>query len=223
MKLSLRLLRVCLRISLRRKEYSMRIKKACIVVDLRTGQDVTTIPHLVAVFAAAGWKTHIALKEYGGETVKLAQKAAKEGYDLVIGYGGDGTLNAVLNGVRDAGGDCLVADVPGGTYNVWAGAIGVLHDPVKAALAIVDSQARAVDLGHVEVKGLTFPPTVRDERQPTTSRNNQKQLKGSSIRQYFLLHVGLGIEAAMMAHISKPLKYRVGPLAFDLAMLKELP
>lgn len=202
----------------------MRIKKACIVVDLRTGQDVTTIPHLVAVFAAAGWKTHIALKEYGGETVKLAQKAAKEGYDLVIGYGGDGTLNAVLNGVRDAAGECLVADVPGGTYNVWAGAIGVPHDPVKAALAIVNSQARAVDLGHVEVKGLTFPPTVRDERQPTTIRNNQQQLKGSSTtRQSFLLHVGLGIEAAMMAHISKPLKYRVGPLAFDLAMLKELP
>ena len=116
----------------------MRIKKACIVVDLRTGQDVTTIPHLVAVLAAAGWKTHIALKEYGGETVKLAQKAAKEGYDLVIGYGGDGTLNAVLNGVMYAAGDCLVADVPGGTYNVWAGAIGVPHDPVKAALAIVD-------------------------------------------------------------------------------------
>jgi hypothetical protein len=38
-----------------------------------------------------------------------------------------------------------------------------------------------------------------------------------------LLHVGLGIEAAMMAHISKPLKYQVGPLAFDLAAIKELP
>jgi len=51
----------------------------------------------------------------------------------------------------------LIADFPSGTYNVWAGAIGVPHDPVKAALAIVNSQARYADLGHVEVEGLAFP------------------------------------------------------------------
>ncbi len=48
-------------------------RKACIVVDLRTGQHVANIPDLIAVLAAAGWKTDIALKVYGGETFQLAK------------------------------------------------------------------------------------------------------------------------------------------------------
>src|SRR6266567_3864011 len=40
---------------------------------------------------------------------------------------------------------------------------------------------------------------------------------------HFLLHAGLGVDAAIMAHINKPLKYEVGKIAFDLAGLKELP
>jgi diacylglycerol kinase family enzyme len=118
------------------------------VVDLRTGQNVANIPDLIAVLAAAGWKTGIALKEYGGETFQLAQKAAMQGYDLVIGYGGDGTLNDVVNGVMAAGGKSLVGDIPGGTFNEWAGTISVPENPVKAALTIVNSDARKVDLGH---------------------------------------------------------------------------
>jgi diacylglycerol kinase family enzyme len=201
----------------------MRGKKVCLVVDLRAGENMTAIPHLVTVFSAAGWKTDIALKEYGGETIQLAKKAAKAKYDLVLGYGGDGTLNAVFNGVMSAGEKTLIADFPGGTYNVWAGAIGVPHDPVKAALAIVNSEARHVDLGHVEVNSLAFPHDGANEQASLHEGKKQKPKRSSKTRQYFLLHVGLGIEAAMMAHISKPLKYHVGPLAFDLAAIKALP
>ena len=66
----------------------MHGKKVCLVVDLRAGENITAIPHLVTFFSAAGWKTDIALKEDGGETIKLAKQAAKARYDLVIGYGG---------------------------------------------------------------------------------------------------------------------------------------
>jgi diacylglycerol kinase family enzyme len=206
------------------KEYFMRGKNACIVADLRTGEHLAKIPDIVTVLSAAGWKIDVALKEYGGETLKLAQKATRDGYDLVMGYGGDGTLNAVFNGVMNAGGKCLVADLPGGTYNIWAGTIGVPHDPVKAALAIVNSEARKVDLGHVEVDGLAFPNGMGNDQQSTNSTKTRKKPERSSqVRQYFLLHVGMGIDAAMMAHISKPLKYHFGPLAFDLSTIKELP
>jgi len=95
----------------------MQGKKACIIVDLRAGQHVTKVPDLVAVLSAAGWKTRIALKEYGGETLKLAKKAAKDGYDLVIGYGGDGTLNDVVNGGMDTGGNSLIGDIPARSHS----------------------------------------------------------------------------------------------------------
>ena len=194
-------------------------KNACLVIDLRNGEHLAKIPDIVAVLAAAGWKTEVALKEYGGETLKLAQQAASDGYDVVLGYGGDGTLSAVFNGVMNAGKRSLVADIPGGTYNVWAGAIGVSNDPVKAALAFVNSTGRKVDLGHIEVAGLTFPETM----EKSSVKIHRKAKQASKTLQHFLLHVGIGLEATMMAHISKPLKYRFGPLAFDLSMLKTLP
>lgn len=94
-------------------------KKACIIVDLRSGGHLVHVPEIVTVLSAAGWKTDVTLKEYGGETMQLAQKAAKEKYALMIGYGGDGTLNALLNGTMYAQqGKGAVADIPGGTYNV---------------------------------------------------------------------------------------------------------
>jgi diacylglycerol kinase family enzyme len=197
----------------------MHGKSACLVVDLRTGEHIARIPDIVAVLAAAGWKTKVSLKEYGGEMLKLARLAASDGYDVVLGYGGDGTLNAVFNGVMNGGGKSLVADIPGGTFNVWAGAIGVPNDPVKAALAFVNSEPRKVDLGHIEVEGLTF--LGKTEQQ--AAKTHKKPKRSSRVRQHFLLHVGMGMEAAMMAHISKPLKYRFGPLAFNLSLLKTLP
>ncbi|GCE28076.1 hypothetical protein KDA_35600 [Dictyobacter alpinus] len=199
-------------------------KNACIIVDLRSGEHLVHVPEIVTVLAAAGWKTEIALKEYGGETLQLAQKAAKKDYELVIGYGGDGTLNALLKGTMYAQGKGTIADIPGGTFNVWAKAIEMPEDPVKAALALVDSEPRSLDLGHFEATGLTPIKDARDARQAASNGKKSKKSKESTdTRHYFLLNVGFGLDATMMAHMSKPLKYRVGPLAFDLAAAKELP
>jgi YegS/Rv2252/BmrU family lipid kinase len=197
-------------------------KQASIVVDLRMGKHVIHVPDLIAILSAAGYKADVALKAYGGETLKLARNAAREGCDLVIGYGGDGTLNDVVNGVMDAGGKSLIGDIPGGTYNEWAGAIGLPDDPVKAALALVASEARRVDLGHIGVQDLTIPGVGgQDLQSMSKGRKQAKRLPQS--RQYFFLHTGLGVDATFMAHISKPLKYHLGHMAFDLAAIKELP
>jgi diacylglycerol kinase family enzyme len=222
-------------------------KRACLIVDLRTGDNVVKVPDLIAVLEAAGWKTDVWLKKFSGETLKLAEQAAKVGHDLVIGYGGDGTLNAVVNGVLYAGGKSLVGDIPGGTFNEWAGEVSIPRDPVKAALTLVNSVPRKVDLGFFEVEGLTVPAhalhasqngQAEDEESEgagntgktgengdtgDTEEIREKPKKAGNHRQYFLLHAGLGVDAAIMAHINKPLKYQIGKLAFDIAGLKELP
>src|SRR5260221_8915271 len=97
----------------------MRCKKACLVINPRAGENIAKLGDLIAVLSAAGWSTDIALKEYGGHTLKLATKAAEHGYDLVITYGGDWTLNqsgyGVMNVKRqhNTGGG-----IPCGTANV---------------------------------------------------------------------------------------------------------
>ncbi len=200
----------------------MRSKKASLIINPRTGQNVAKLPDVLAVLSAAGWKTKIALKEYGKHVMELARKASDGKRELVIAYGGDGTLNQVVNGVMSVKGKrSVVAVMPGGTANVWAGEIGVPTEPVKAALALVNSEERKVDVGRVEVYSLTFPG-----EQPTliAGKIKKKATRDSrAVRHHFLLMAGLGIDAAVMGAVSKPLKYRIGPLAVGLSAMKEMP
>jgi len=204
----------------------MRAKSAAVVINPRTGQNVAKITDVLAVLSAAGWKTKIALKEYGGHTMELANKATEDGQNLVIAYGGDGTLNQVINGVltsKEPHG--IVGVIPGGTANVWAGEVGVPIDPVKAALALVNSEARKVDVGHVSIERISFPNSNEQARsgEQKTAKKKGKPSKGSSkAKHHFLLMAGLGIDAAIMGNVSKPLKYRIGPLAVGLSAAKEL-
>lgn len=204
----------------------MRCKKACLVINPRSGQNIVKLPDVMAVLSAAGWDTDIAIKEYGGHTMELANEAAEKGYDLVIGYGGDGTLSQVVNGVMNAKGQhSIVGLIPGGTANVWASEIGLPTDPIKAALALINSEPRKVDIGHVEVESLTFPEANPGNRQQGSAKKSQKKKVKSSAKakHHFLLMSGLGLDAAVMGHVSKPLKYRIGPLAVGLSAAKELP
>src|SRR6266516_3120339 len=200
---------------------SMRSKKAVLVINPRAGENVAKITDVLAVLAAAGMKTDIALKEYGGHTLELANEAAEEKSDLVIAYGGDGTLSQVVNGVMGAKKPrSIVGVIPGGTANVWAGEVGIPTDPVKAALSLVNSEPRKVDIGHVEIQSIAYPEDAAGHGK----ESKKSAPKGSKkVRQHFLLMAGLGIDAAIMQHVSKPLKYRIGPLAVGLSAAKELP
>src|SRR5947209_6914767 len=197
----------------------MKGKRAYLVINPHAGQNVTRLTDLVAVLSAAGWRTDIAIKEYGGHSMELATKAAKDNCDLVIAYGGDGTLSQVLNGVMNVKGhQSIVGVIPGGTANVWAAEIGVPNDPVKAALTLCNSEVHRVDIGHVEVQGLTFPDVAQDDSNKRQQKKGQKARKRevkapSKARHHFLLMAGLGIDAAIMEHVSKSFKYRVGQMA----------
>src|SRR5205823_11439992 len=93
----------------------MHCKKACLVINPRSGENLAKIADVIAVLSAAGWNTTIRIKEYGGHSMELATEAVEEGYDLVIAYGGDGTLNQVVNGVMNAKGQhSIVGIIPGG-------------------------------------------------------------------------------------------------------------
>ncbi len=205
----------------------MKGKRACLVINPHAGQNVTKIADLMAVLSAAGWSPDITIKEYGGHSMELAAKAAKANYDLVIGYGGDGTLNQVLNGVMNTREhSSIVGIIPGGTANVWAAEIGVPHDPVQAALTLINSEARKIDIGHIEVQGLSFPGTARDDQEKRQDKKgkriHKREVRATSrAKHHFLLMAGLGIDAAIMEHVSKDIKYRVGPLAVGLSAAEE--
>src|ERR1039458_2769819 len=111
----------------------MKRTTACLVVHPRSGKNLARVPDVVSVLAAAGWTTDVVVKESRGETMDLAARAAEAGYDFVIAYGGDGTVNHVLNGVLAFAGKrrAAVGVIPGGTANVWAAEVGIPADPVR--------------------------------------------------------------------------------------------
>ncbi len=193
----------------------MKCKTVCLIINPRMGQNVAKLTDMLAVFSAAGWKTDTVLKEFGGHAEELARKAAGAGYDLVIAYGGDGTLNQVVNGVMAAKRRrTIVGVIPGGTANVWAHEIGMPDDPVKASLLLINSEGRKVDLGHVEVDSVPLRPGTKDRK---------KKRLGSGDRHNFLLMAGLGVDAAILRSVSTPLKQKIGEAAVALAAAEKLP
>ncbi|HEV2579245.1 MAG TPA: diacylglycerol kinase family protein [Ktedonobacteraceae bacterium] len=211
----------------------MKAKSACLIINPRSGENLAKLNDVLAVLSAAGWDADVFIKEYGGHTLELAKNAGKQKYDLVIAYGGDGTLNQVVNGVMYTNKkSSSVGLLPGGTANEWANEVGIPVDPVKSALSLINSRARRVDVGHITVEGLTFPPTAGESTSdtsstPAASSNGAPSLKKrkttTNARQDFLMMAGLGIDAAVMGHVSKPLKYHIGPIAVGLSAAYELP
>jgi len=87
-----------------------------------------------------------------GDAARYAADAVREGVDVVIAAGGDGTINEVADGLLSADGssETALAVVPYGTANDFATGIGVLKgDPLKALLLAAEGAATPIDVGRV--------------------------------------------------------------------------
>ena len=88
----------------------------------------------------------------------LCREAAQEGYDVVVAFGGDGTVNEAANGLAHS--PTPLTPLPGGATNVYCKMLGVPGDIVDATehlLRLADDWApRRVDLAHVNGRGFTF-------------------------------------------------------------------
>src|SRR5438045_3224342 len=56
----------------------------------------------------------------------LTREAAAEGYDVVVAFGGDGTVNEAANGL--IGSDTPLTCLPGGATNVFCRMLGIPND-----------------------------------------------------------------------------------------------
>ena len=88
----------------------------------------------------------VAHTDHRGHAVEIAEAAKRDGIDVIIVHGGDGTVNEVVNGLLGAPGgyrpaaDTLpaVSVVPGGSANVFARALGISPDPFEATNQVID-------------------------------------------------------------------------------------
>jgi diacylglycerol kinase family enzyme len=109
-----------------------------------------------------------------GHATRFAHDAVRRGVDVVIGFGGDGTLNEVATGI--AGSNTALGVLPGGSTNVFARTLGMPNDPVRA----VEYLANGIDAGDFRPIGLG-------------------QVNG----RYFCFHTGVGFDAAVVERVEQ--------------------
>ncbi len=97
-----------------------------------------------------GLKVDLALAKPKGEATPIARKAVKDGYDVVIAMGGDGTLGAVISGL--AGSKTKLGIIAAGTENDIARSLGIPEDLKEACALIASGHTRKLDLGQLRTK-----------------------------------------------------------------------
>ena len=106
---------------------------------------------LAAVRAALPESTETALTTSAGEATVIAREA--DSPDAIYVFGGDGTYNEVLNGVRV---DAPLGFIPGGGTSVLPRALGLPREPVRAALRLAEGKTRRIALGRVNGRRFGF-------------------------------------------------------------------
>ena len=131
--------------------------------------------------------------ERQGHATELVREAADEGFEVVVAFGGDGTLNEAANGL--AGTDVPLTHLPGGSTNVVCKMLGVPGEIVDATEHLLrladDFRPRRIDLGR-------------------------------AAGRYFVASAGYGLDAAVTRAVDlKPaLKHRYGEWYFTWAALR---
>jgi len=97
-----------------------------------------------------------------GHATELSREAAREGYDVVVAFGGDGTVNEAANGL--VGSNTPLTCLPGGRANVYCRMLGIPTDVVDATehlLLMADEwRPQRADIGSVNDRAFLFSAGV---------------------------------------------------------------
>jgi len=124
---------------------------------------------------------------------ELCREAAAEGYDVVVAFGGDGTVNEAANGL--VGTATPLTCLPGGATNVFGRILGIPNDVVDATehlLRMADSfEPRRVDTGLVNGRHFTFSSGIGLDASVVERVDRHPRLK-ARLGQYYFTYAAIG-------------------------------
>ncbi len=124
-------------------------KRMLIIVNPYATTVSDRLKNLVVYALQGRYEVETVATEAQNHATEIGREVRDHGYDIVVAFGGDGTLNEVANGL--AGTDVPVSVLPGGSTNVVCRTLGIPNDVVDATehlLAMVDDwRPRRIDLG----------------------------------------------------------------------------
>jgi diacylglycerol kinase family enzyme len=176
--------------------------RALMVVNPKATTTTARTREVIVRALASDLKLDVATTDRRGHAAELAREARVDGLDLVIGVGGDGTVNELVNGLLGRRGPDeempALAIVPGGSTNVFARALGMPENPVEATGQLLDAlhegRIRSIGLGRADARWFTFTAGIgldaavvaRVERARARGRTSTNALYlRSALRQFY--------------------------------------
>lgn len=170
-------------------------KRALIILNPSSGQhEPDETQQIIAKrFQEAGLECEFRITTGAGDALRWAEAAPGEAFDLVVAAGGDGTIMEAMSGLIRAKTDVPLAQIPAGTANLLARALGIPADISKSLEVVFSGRAQRLDVGYL----------------PEHDR-------------YFALVAGCGYDARMIADASRELKNVLGFAAYVVTGIKNL-
>ncbi len=139
-----------------------RSKRMLMIVNPYATTMSDRLKHLVVYALQGRYEVEALDTQRRGHAIELCREAAGEGYDVVVAFGGDGTVNEAANGLAGSGTPLTV--LPGGATNVYCRMLGIPNDVVDATEHLLrladDFTPRQVDLARVNGRAFTFSSGV---------------------------------------------------------------
>lgn len=168
----------------------MQFSRIGVIFNPRSGRPrerQASVSRFASLLRESGRVVQVFPTEGPDHATELAREAVRQGCDLVVAHGGDGTMNEVLQGV--AGSEATLGLWPGGTANLLA------HE-------------------------IKFPARIPDVIERIKRGRVERVTAGRANGRYFLLMVGVGLDAEVAGSVDPELKRRIGKGAFAVSTLR---
>lgn len=160
------------------------------------GRTAKRWPEIARVFKQEGLSFVHTFTEQAGEATDIVRRYLKEGHELIISVGGDGTNDEVINGFfhenRAVSENAAVGFISTGTGGDLARTIGIPRDIARAVRHIKTSPLRLADVGRVNIYN---DRGIRETR-------------------YFINIAGIGVDAEIVSRVNRTNKALGGFISF---------
>ena len=167
------------------------------------------IADIRAIFAYAGIDITPRKIDFYGNPFEGA-----EDVELVVVCGGDGTINFVVNAMKQRGLDPVLGVIPAGTANDFARAIGMKRGILEAAKQIAYGSVREVDCGKANDK---YFVNILSFGVLTTTSQHTSNIAKHLIGKLAYLRTGM-VDLLDLHHIPLTLRYNGEEIKVDAAM-----
>lgn len=170
------------------------MRKILLIVNPVSGKmkAKSTLLDVVNALQGDDWMVSVAVTKQRGDATVLASNAKAEGFEKVVCFGGDGTLNETICGLMKPECSLPLGYIPAGSTNDFASTMKLSSVPKVAAEQVVNGTVYDIDIGNF---------------------NGER---------YFTYIAGFGAFTATSYNVSQDIKNIFGHFAYVLGGVKEL-